>query len=65
MRVLSFFRPSGRRETGASSVEYALIAACIAAVIVVAVALLGGTSSEHMQKPCDSLAASGSSTTCD
>jgi len=64
MRALRFLRPTGRRETGASSIEYGLIAVLIAAIIVFAVAALGSTTTEVLGEPCDSLAASGSATTC-
>ena len=42
VRLRSALRHRGRRERGASSAEYALIAGLVAVVIVTAVALLGG-----------------------
>lgn len=53
-----------RRDTGASSVEYGLIAVLIAAVVVVAVIALGLTTNDAMNAPCDSLADSGAATQC-
>ncbi|MDQ3104365.1 MAG: Flp family type IVb pilin [Actinomycetota bacterium] len=65
MRALRFLRLNGRQETGASAVEYGLLAALIAAIVVAGVLVLGQTTQGTMSAPCDSLAASGSSTTCD
>lgn len=53
-----------RRDTGASSVEYGLIAVLIAAVVVGAVIALGLTTNNKIQAPCDSLADSGAATQC-
>jgi len=46
-----------RNEIGASTAEYALLAALIAAVVVVAVALLGTSSSALFDRPCIEFAA--------
>lgn len=42
VRVREFARSVARRDDGASAVEYGLLVALIAVVIIVAVALLGG-----------------------
>ncbi len=49
-------------ETGASSVEYALIVSLIAIVIIAAVALFGGNLAGMFHNSCDSIAATQSST---
>ncbi len=53
-----------RRETGASSVEYGLIAVLIAAVVVVAVIALGLSTNAAMESPCDALAEGGGAAQC-
>ena len=52
------------RDTGASSVEYGLIAVLIAAVVVVAVIALGLSTNAAMQTPCDELAEGGGAAQC-
>lgn len=54
-------------ERGASAVEYGLLIAGIAAVIVVIVITLGGTIKEAFQGTCDSIATGTSDTdvTCE
>jgi Flp pilus assembly pilin Flp len=47
-------------ETGASSVEYALLAVLIAVVILGSVKLLGGNLSASFQHSCESVAATTS-----
>lgn len=42
VRIREFARSVARRDEGASAVEYGLLVALIAVVIIVAVALLGG-----------------------
>jgi pilus assembly protein Flp/PilA len=46
-------------DRGASAVEYGLLVAGIAAVIVTVVFLLGGTIRNKFQNTCDSIASSG------
>ena len=53
-----------REDTGASSVEYGLIAVLIAAVIVLAVIALGLTTNSSIEAPCDALAESGAASQC-
>lgn len=47
-------------DRGASAVEYGLLVAGIAAVIVTIVFLLGGTIRNKFQNTCDSIASGGS-----
>jgi pilus assembly protein Flp/PilA len=58
----------GRDEDGASAVEYGLLVAGIAAVIVAIVFLLGGQIKNAFQTTCNNIAsgtaASGGATTC-
>ena len=51
-----------RTERGASSVEYALLAALIAIVIVVAVTAFGSKTNGLFQMTCDSVASAQGST---
>ncbi len=53
-----------RGNTGASSVEYGLIAVLIAAVVVAAVIALGLTTNAAMESPCDALADGGGAAQC-
>ena len=67
--MLDFFRrfSSSRRHTddGASAVEYGLLVAGIAALIVAIVFLLGGTIKSAFSKTCGAISAKGSaSATC-
>jgi pilus assembly protein Flp/PilA len=48
-----------RSESGATAVEYGLMVALIAAVIIVAVALLGNNTKSTFQCTADSVAARG------
>jgi pilus assembly protein Flp/PilA len=50
-----------RGERGASSVEYALVAALIAVVIIVGVTLFGGATSNLFRTACTSLPSATSS----
>lgn len=43
----------GRDDTGASAVEYALIANAIAAVVIVAAVFLGGATRDLFSNSCD------------
>jgi Flp pilus assembly pilin Flp len=52
-----------RTETGASSVEYAILVSLIALIILVAVTLFGQRTSGLFQKTCSSIA-STQGTTC-
>ena len=52
--------PRRADETGASSVEYALLAVLIAVVILVSVKLLGSNLSASFQHSCESVAATSS-----
>ena len=63
--MLEFFRKFNRRddENGASAVEYGLLVAGIAALIVVIVFALGGVIQGAFQKTCTTIA-SGTSSTC-
>jgi Flp pilus assembly pilin Flp len=55
----------GRREDGASSVEYGLLAVAIAAVIVIIVFALGALTTEMFADTCSGLKAKVSTTqTC-
>jgi Flp pilus assembly pilin Flp len=51
-----------RTDRGASSVEYALLAALIAIVIITAVTLFGGATTGLFQKTCNSVASTQGST---
>jgi len=57
----------GRDERGASSIEYALLAAGIAAVLVLVIVSLGGRVGGLFQHTCDQVSSQmdGSATTCD
>jgi pilus assembly protein Flp/PilA len=61
--MLNFFRsllPSVRRdEDGASAVEYGLLVAGIAALIVAVVFFLGGTVTDAFQETCDTISGEG------
>ncbi len=51
----------GRRDGGASVVEYGLLIAAIAAVVVVVVFALGGVVREVLSDPCETATSSPSS----
>ena len=54
-----------RDEEGASAVEYGLLVAAIAAVIIIIIFALGGVVQNVFQKTCDSISAKASTTaTC-
>lgn len=63
--MLEFIRSivSKRDDEGASAVEYGLLVAGIAAVIVAVVFLLGGVIDSAFQSTCDEIA-SGTGTAC-
>lgn len=52
------------RERGASAVEYGLLVAAIAALIVIIVFALGGVIRNVFQKTCDEIQAGASTGTC-
>ncbi len=66
--MLEFIRSiiTTRDEEGASAVEYGLLVAGIAAVIVAIVFLLGGVVKDAFDSTCDSIASgvSGGTSTC-
>ena len=51
-----------RDEEGASAVEYGLLVAAIAAVIIIIIFALGGVVKNVFQKTCDSISAKASTT---
>ena len=63
--MLKFFRNiiAKREEDGASAVEYGLLVAAIAAVIVLIVFTLGGYVKNAFSNTCNAIASNGSSTT--
>ena len=66
--MLEHFRKLAARrdEEGASAVEYGLLVAAIAALIVIIVFALGGVVKDVFKKTCDSIQAKASTTTtCD
>ena len=66
--MLKFFRNiiAKRDEDGASAVEYGLLVAAIAAVIVIIVFALGGVVKDVFNKTCSSIQSkAGTTTTCD
>jgi pilus assembly protein Flp/PilA len=56
-----FIRAAERNEEGASAVEYGLIVAAIAAVIVAIVFLLGGVVEDTYRGSCDRIAGTAAS----
>jgi pilus assembly protein Flp/PilA len=58
----NFASPTRRNEEGASAVEYGLLVALIAAVVVVAVFALGSLVRNTFQDTCTSIEENGSST---
>lgn len=65
--MLEFIQRLTRRdeETGASAVEYGLLVAAIAALIVLIVFALGGVVKEVFDNTCDTIASEASTTTAD
>jgi pilus assembly protein Flp/PilA len=62
--MLQYFRnlfACRQQDRGASAVEYGLLVAGIAAVLVTVVFLLGGTIKNKFQNTCDSIASGGNS----
>jgi pilus assembly protein Flp/PilA len=55
-RFVSKLRRFGRRDEGASAVEYGLLVALIAVVIAVAVTALGGVLNDSVKEACRSVA---------
>ena len=62
LRIMFNARFAKMDERGASAVEYGLLIAGIAAVIVVVVILLGGQVKDAFQGTCDAIAGAPSST---
>ncbi|MBS43213.1 MAG: Flp family type IVb pilin [Nocardioides sp.] len=56
LRIMLNARFGSDEERGASAVEYGLLVAGIAAVIVIIVIALGGTITDAFQSTCDSIA---------
>ena len=63
--MANFFRFPPRDERGASAVEYGLLIAGIAAMIIVIVFLLGGGSNGMFQKSCTTIFEDTSTGQCD
>ena len=64
--MLEFFRrlTNRRDEDGASAVEYGLLIAGIAALIVIIVFVLGGVIKNVFDKTCDAVASGTSQSSC-
>ncbi|MCW2787454.1 MAG: Flp family type IVb pilin [Marmoricola sp.] len=64
--MLEFFRTIGQRrdDDGASAVEYGLLVAGIAALIVAIVFAFGGMISGVFKNTCNTIASSTSTSTC-
>ena len=58
-RMLTRLRRVARRDDGASAVEYGLLVAAIAAVIIVVVFAFGGIVRDVFQDTCDELVSTG------
>ena len=56
-QIRKFASPTRRNEEGASAVEYGLLVALIAAVVVVAVVALGGLVKSTFNDTCESIGA--------
>jgi len=54
-QIRKFASPTRRNEEGASAVEYGLLVALIAAVVVVAVVALGGLVKNTFSDTCESI----------
>ena len=64
LRIMINARLAKMDERGASAVEYGLLVAGIAAVIVAVVFLLGGQVQNAFDKTCDTIASGSGSTSC-
>ena len=64
LRIMLDAQKSKMDERGASAVEYGLLIAGIAALIVAVVFLFGGALSDIFQDTCDSVTASSTATAC-
>ena len=64
LRALITKRLENMEERGASAVEYGLLVACIAAVIVAVVVLLGGHIKSAFTKTDNCIASNGSAASC-
>jgi pilus assembly protein Flp/PilA len=64
LRIMLDAQKSKMDERGASAVEYGLLIAGIAALIVAVVFLFGGALSDIFQETCDSVTASSASASC-
>ena len=65
--MFTFIQPAGRDEDGASAVEYGLLVAGIAALIVAVVFLFGGVIKGAFSKTCGKIsggASAASNATC-
>ena len=62
--MLTRIRTTLRRDEGASAVEYGLLVAAIAAVIVVVVFVLGGKVKQAFTNTCSGITVSGNTGTC-
>lgn len=62
--MLTRIRTAVRRDEGASAVEYGLLVAAIAAIIVAIVFLLGGKVRDAFQSTCDSIGSGQGSGSC-
>jgi pilus assembly protein Flp/PilA len=58
-------RLNGDREQGASAVEYGLLVAAIAAIVVVAVFAIGNWTRSSFEDTCDELANAGANPACE
>jgi pilus assembly protein Flp/PilA len=61
-QIRKFASPTRRNEEGASAVEYGLLVALIAAVVVVAVVALGGLVKSTFEDTCSGIADNDSAT---
>ena len=64
LRIMLNARLAKMDERGASAVEYGLLIAGIAALIVAVVFLFGGALSDIFQETCDSVTASADAASC-
>jgi len=62
-QIRKFASPTRRNEEGASAVEYGLLVALIAAVVVVAVVALGNLVKNTFSDTCTSIQDNGNNTT--